>query len=624
MSLSQAINNSVAGLRVTQSGLALVASNVANANTPGYVSKTLNQVEVSSGQSGSSVGTDGVNRQLDQYIQKQLWSETSGSTYATQMSDILGQLQAAYGSPGGNGTLETAFANFTSALQALSTASGTPTAQRSALSAAQSLAVQLNATTQSIQSLRSSVEQDIGNSVNVANAALVQIQNLNTQLQGMKANDPSAAALLDQRDSAINQLSQLMDIRVISNGGNSISVYTGAGIPLVGVQASQLSFSPKDSLSANSLWDADSAKSGVGALTITFPGGSTQDLVASKGITSGRIGADLNLRDNVLVQAQTQVDQLAASLASAVSDQTTTGSAVSVPPQAGFDVDLTNVLPGNTVNLTYTDTATNTQHQITIVRVDDPNALPLPDTATATPGDRVIGVNFTGGMSSIVAQLNAALGSTRLQFSAQPGSILRVVDNGSGTQSVNAASTTTTASTLANGSPAMPLFMDGVNLYTGAITSGGPQMTGFAGRIVVNPALTSDPTKFTVYNMSPQTLPGDTTRSDYLYTQLTSASSYYSPATGLGSNATPFKGTITSYLQQFLTLQANASTNAKQLKDGQDVVLNTLQQKFDSSAAVNIDTEMSNLIALQNTYAANAHVMSAAQQMMQMLLQIQI
>jgi flagellar hook-associated protein 1 FlgK len=624
MSLSQAINNSVAGLRVTQSALALVASNVANANTPGYVTKTLNQVEVSGSQSGSSVRTDGVNRQLDQYIQKQLWSETSGSTYASQVSDILGQLQAAYGAPGGSGTLETAFSNFTTALQALSTASGTPTAQRSALSAAQSLAVQLNATTQSIQSLRSSVEQDIGNSVNVANTALVQIQDLNTQLQGMNANDPSAAALQDQRDSAINQLSQLMDIRVISSGGNSISVYTGSGIPLVGVQASQLSFSPKDSLSANSLWNADPTKSGVGSLTITFPGGSTQDLVASNGITSGRIGADLNLRDNVLVQAQAQVDQLAASLASALSDQTNDGASVSTPPQAGFDVDLTNVLPGNSINLTYTDTATNKQHQITIVRVDDPNALPLPDSATATPGDRVVGVNFSGGMSSIVAQLSVALGNTQLQFSAQPGSVLRIVDNGSGSQVVNAASTTTTASTLANGSPAMPLFMDGINLYTGAITSGGSQMTGFAGRITINPALASDPTKFTVYNMSPQTLPGDTTRSDYLFTQLTNASFYYSPATGLGSTATPFKGTLTSYLQQFITLQGNASTNAKQLKDGQDVVLSTLQQKFDSSAAVNIDTEMSNLIALQNTYAANAHVMSAAQQMMQTLLQIQI
>ena len=63
------------------------------------------------------------------------------------MSNILGQLQNVYGTPGGDGTLETSFSNFTTALQALSTNSGSQSAQVSALSAAQSLAQQLNTTT---------------------------------------------------------------------------------------------------------------------------------------------------------------------------------------------------------------------------------------------------------------------------------------------------------------------------------------------------------------------------------------------------------------------------------------------------------------------------------------------
>ena len=36
MSISQALATSLTGLRTTQAGLALVASNVANAQTPGY------------------------------------------------------------------------------------------------------------------------------------------------------------------------------------------------------------------------------------------------------------------------------------------------------------------------------------------------------------------------------------------------------------------------------------------------------------------------------------------------------------------------------------------------------------------------------------------------------------
>jgi flagellar hook-associated protein 1 FlgK len=76
-------------------------------------------------------------------------------------------------------------------------------------------------------------------------------------------------------------------------------------------------------------------------------------------------------------------------------------------------------------------------------------------------------------------------------------------------------------------------------------------------------------------------------------------------------------------MQQFLSQQSSAATSATQLQQGQDVVVNTLQQKFNSTAGVSIDTEMANLIALQNSYAANAHVMSVVQTMMTSLLQIQ-
>ena len=225
----------------------------------------------------------------------------------------------------------------------------------------------------------------------------------------------------------------------------------------------------------------------------------------------------------------------------------------------------------------------------------------------------MIGVNLSGGVNAtVLAQLNAQLGPG-LVFSGS-GTTLNIT--GSAATAINAATTTTTASSLTGGSAQLPLFTDGNSLYTGAITGTGSQMTGFAGRITVNPALLSNPANFTVYSTSPPTAAGDTTRSDFLYSQLTSGTFTYSPQTGLGSTASPFTGTITSFMQQFLSQQANASTTATQLQQGQDVVVTTLQQKFNSIAGVSIDTEMSNLIALQNSYAANAHVMSVVQSMM--------
>jgi flagellar hook-associated protein 1 FlgK len=630
MSLGSALAIAMSGLQANQAALSITSSNIANAQTPGYVAEGINQAEVITGTDGASVNVTGVNRQLNQYVQAQLRTETSGGGYADQMAGVLTQLQSVYGTPGAAGSLETAYSNFTTALQSLSTTSGSSSSQISALTAAQSLAQQLNSTTQGIQTLRSNAEQDISTSVTQANADLAQIAQINTQLQGLSPTDPTASTLMDQRDTAINGLSQLMGISVSTIGNNQTSIYTTNGVQLVGAQASTLSFNSQGTLDANSQWNANPAVSSVGTITCTLPNGSNVDMIATGSITSGQIGADLTLRDKTLVQAQAQVDQLAASISSAASDQTTAGTAApaALAPMAGFDVNTSNLQPGNTINFTYTDTTTNVQHNITIVSVDDPTALPLPNTGS-NPNNAVIGVNFSNGMASVVSQLNTALAGSNLTFNpsgppSTPASILRIVDNGTGSATVNSASATTTVSSLTGGSAQLPLFTDGNGLYTGAITGAGSQMTGYAGRIQVNPALVASPSNLTVYSTSPATQPGDTTRSDFLTSQLTSATFNYSPQTGLGTAAKPYNATISSYMEQFLSMQGNASTAATQLQQGQDVVVSTLQQKMQTDSGVNIDTEMSNLISIQNTYAANAHVMSVVQTMMSTLMQAQV
>ena len=625
MGLSSALATAMSGLRANQAALAITSGNVANAQTPGYIAETPNQSELSAGTGGATVQVAGVTRDLDLFIQKQLRTETGGAGFANQTSNILGQLQSLYGTPGGTGTLETALNNFTSALQSLSTSSSGLSSQTTALGAAQTLAQQLNVTSQGIQTLRSNVEQDIGSSVNEANTDLNQIAAINQQLQGLGPNDPSAATLEDQRDSAINDLSNLMDVNVTTSGANQVSVLTNTGIQLVsGGQASQFAFTSSGTLSPTSLYSTNPAQNGVGSLTVKLPNGANIDAIANNVISSGRIAADIQLRDKTLVQAQTQVDQLAATLSSSLSDLTTQGTAVTPSASlSGFTLDLSNVQPGNSINLTYTNSS-GQQQQVQIVRVDDPSALPLPSPSGASP--QVIGVNFTGGMSSVVSQLNAALGQTHLQFSnpSPPSNTLQVVTNSADNVTVNSASTTTTTTSLTSGNPQLPLFIDAGSPYTGAITSSGSELTGLAGRIEVNPALLNNPADLTVFSTNPPTAAGDTTRPNFLFSQLTSATFTYSPQTGLGSTTAPFNGTIGNFLQQVLSQQANAATSATQLQQGQSVVVSTLQQKFNSTSQVSIDNEMSNLIALQNSYSANAHVMSVVQSMMATLMQVQL
>src|SRR5258708_17212527 len=240
MSLGSALATAMSGLRANQAALAIVSSNIANAQTPGYVTQRINQVETLTGDNGSSVSVTGVNRELNQFIQAQLRSETSGGAYADQVASVLTQLQSVYGTPGEAGTLETAFANFTTALQSLSTNSGSSSAQISAVTPPQSLPQHLHPTTQGIQALRSNAEQDINISVGQANAAMTQIAQINNQLQGMSSTDPTAATLMDQRDKAIDQLSQLMDIRVSTDNTNQTTISPTNAVELAGARPPQL------------------------------------------------------------------------------------------------------------------------------------------------------------------------------------------------------------------------------------------------------------------------------------------------------------------------------------------------------------------------------------------------
>jgi len=619
MSLTQALVTAASGLRVTQSGLAVVAGNIANAQTAGYVRRTMDQVAVSGGGLGSGVRVSDINRELDAYIQRQLRTETAGGAYADLRAQFFGRLQQIYGDPGSATTLETAFNNLTTAVQSLATSPESTSARNSVLNSAQVLTQQLSAMTDGIQGLRTDAELGLADAVAKANDAMQQIARINQQLATSPAANSTTASLLDQRDGYIDQLSRLMDIRIVQNDHNQISVFTNSGVQLVGTEASQLSFDAQGTMTPSATWSADPALCTVGTIKLISPTGGDTDLIANKAIRSGQIAALLEMRDQTLVQAQTQLDSFSAKLAQSLSDRTTDGAAVVSGGQSGFDLDLGPLSAGNTISITYTDNMSGAQRKLTLVRVDDPGALPLADSATADPNDRVIGVDFSGGMSSVVSQLSVALATTGLQFSNPAGNTLRVLDDGFGKIGVDAASTTQTITGLTGGVE-LPLFLDAHVPFTGAISAQGSQQVGLAGRLAVNAALLADPSKLVVYQTSPLTPAGDDTRPSFLFDRLNGASLRFDPASGIGTAVAPYDGTLTSFIRQIASTQGEAAASAASLQQGQDVVVKSLQQRFDDSASVNVDEEMTNLLNLQNAYAANARVLGAVKEMLDALM----
>src|SRR5450755_447184 len=106
MGLTQTLATSLSGLNATQANIAVVAGNVANAQTPGYVKETATQVAVTAGDAGNSVRVTSINRVLDTFVQQQLRTESAGAAYADLKSSFYQQLMQVYGAPGSNSTLD--------------------------------------------------------------------------------------------------------------------------------------------------------------------------------------------------------------------------------------------------------------------------------------------------------------------------------------------------------------------------------------------------------------------------------------------------------------------------------------------------------------------------------------
>ncbi len=481
MGLTQALSSALSGLRVTQAGIGVVANNIANAETPGYTRKSL-ALQSSGANQGVSIAS--INRELDIYTQRQLRTELAGSSYINIISQFRSQIDQLYGVPGGTNALDTRLNSFTNSLQALASDPQSIAARQSVLNEAQVFAQQLNQMSTDIQAMRNQAESGIADAIDRVNMILKNIEDVSTQINSLSGQDTEIGGLLDERDKLIDELSALMDVRVVGVGGQQIAIFTTSGISLFDRQAAQLTFDERP-LSAQSQWTANDATRSTGTIKLAGGSGTALDLISDHAIRSGEIAGLIELRDDILVKAQAQLDEIAHTLALSLSNRTISSAAApaSVLPQAGFDIDLAGLQNGNSISLTFTENSGPTQRKITIVRVDDPSSLPLSSSLTADPGDEVIGISFAGGVAGALAALNTALGPD-VQFTNPSGSILRVLDDGAvDNVNIDALSANVTTSSISSGDPTLPFFVDGgsSSVYTDVLTGGREQKVGFAG-----------------------------------------------------------------------------------------------------------------------------------------------
>jgi flagellar hook-associated protein 1 len=151
---------------------------------------------------------------------------------------------------------------------------------------------------------------------------------------------------------------------------------------------------------------------------------------------------------------------------------------------------------------------------------------------------------------------------------------------------------------------------------------------GFAGNIRVNPAVQADPSMIRDGDVPP--VPA---RAGYtgiidavLNTVLGSNPPLVSHVAGLGQAGTlraPYVSppTLGQLAVTMLASQAQESAAIATQADTEQAVQTTLASKLSAQSGVNMDTEMSHMIQLQNAYGANAKIIAAIQAMWTAMLQ---
>ncbi|SFU53715.1 flagellar hook-associated protein 1 FlgK [Methylobacterium sp. 174MFSha1.1] len=623
MSLN-ALNTSTAGLQVTQAAIGLVSQNVANSGTAGYVKRVLTPVSTL-GNSGVATGT--ISRTLDAVSLKQLRLETAGASYTGLSAKVQGQLDALYGTPGSSSALDGVMNSFTQSLQALTSDPTSAASRATAVSGARTLATTISGIAQGVQDLRTGLESQLGGDVAAASALLSKVAGLNGKIAGASTSDPGTADLLDQRDQAINTLSQYLDVQVSDQRDGSVTLLTASGATLVDhTAAASLSFDGRGTLSAEAQYSADASTRGVGTVTATTPAGATIDLVATGAIRSGSIAAAVSLRDDTLVQAQRQLDDLASGLSRGLSDRTATGTAVSDNGLTGFDIDLTGLQAGNAVTLGVRNAA-GVGRNLILMPTNGAAPDPIDPALTDDPTALVVPVDISGGSSTFADKIGAVLG-TGFTVSATPGGAagaVRILSDPASLALTGAGASVTvptSASDTKTGSSQFALFVDagvGNGVFTGSF-EGGSHLTGFAQRLAVNPAVAADSS--TLVDYSGTTASGDTARPQALVDALTSGTRTFSAGSGIGGVSAPRVATVVGFAQSVVDARGAASAEAQQLDEGQQIALSSAQSRFGKESGVSVDEEMSRLIQLQTAYSANARVLTAARDMLDTLLRI--
>ncbi len=655
--MSNLINLGLSGLNAAQWGLTTTGQNISNASTPGYTIETPVFAETGGQYTGSGylpqgVSTVTVTRQYSQYLTTQLNNAQSSSSSLSTYNSLISQLNNLVGSP--TAGIASAITSYFTGMQNVANNASSLATRQTAMSGAQTLANQINAAGQQYDALRESVNTQLSNTVSQINSYTQQIAQLNGQINAASTQGQPPNQLLDQRDLAVSNLSQLIGVQVVNSNG-AYSVFMSNGQPLVsGGNSFNLGTAPST---------GDSSELSVQYLgqAGANPAAAPQDLPASK-IEGGTLGGLVAFRSQTLDPAEAQLGAIAVSFASQVNAQNALGItlagvqggalfSVGSPTvyantqntgNASLSVSFANAaqpttgdytLAFNGSSYTLTDNSTGTVVGSASNLSQPINGLNFSMTGTMNAGDSFTVEPTRGALNSFatattdasaIAAASPVLGAAATTNTGtgaispgtvtagytMPSSTTTLTYNGTGLTGFPVGSTVTVA-----GSPATTYSITSATTVVPYSSSTGASLTinnTSAGQMNnVSVTISGVPAAGDKFTIGPNAGANNDGRNALALSNLSTAKSMNGGTvtlTGAYANYVNEIGNQTNQIQTASTAQASLVTQ-----------ITTAQQ---SVSGVNINEEAANLLQYQQLYQANSKVIQTAQTLFQTLLGI--
>ncbi len=295
--LTAAMQIAVRALMVEQSALNATTNNIANVNTPGYSREVPVLSEATPSDEagiyyGRGVDLDQISSVRDKLLDLRINDETSRQGDAQAQLSALQQVQSLFGSStSGLGADITAFFN---SLNQLSTDPTSIPQRQAALTAANNIASDFHGTVTQLTNIRSNLNLNVSQAVSQINEITPQIATLNTQIASIEKLGKDAGTLEDQRTVLMKQLAGLVDVSVTQTD-QGYTITTSNGSPLV---VANQDYAVQTSPDANGMQRIFS-----------------QGIDVTNQIQGGQIGGLITVRDHVIPQSISALDDLAGGLA---------------------------------------------------------------------------------------------------------------------------------------------------------------------------------------------------------------------------------------------------------------------------------------------------------------------